>query len=475
MELRQFFAHQLEMAENYKLELKRKLWKAHKSEAEADSRLFEVKVRYGRKSLAFQVPMTERLRFVGFVHRNGCPMEVADRGQDHRSIGNESRPPERFLRSPLVKALALACYKQSETLRQALELYGGFWWYHLVWGTSEERPVSLTDMPSDVGKLEALTPGIASKIRLAGISPFLRRGLSSYQTRRSLSEGTLLKDLAFARHQAIFAALLHQITSLREQCDHPNVVDCIICGREGRSDLRTVAEYALHPRTCEWCSALITAKDKPANFYKGIDDNDQRKTFEKAFSKLDELTDFTYWRSPFLGRKTIKELRIGFLPDLLAIELSLVVGSLARPEVVGRLYENPEAIILGAGLANYFPRGRGRGVRTIAGDGHLCLSYGERDICEFLHKQGIEHSREPLYADFCGEPEKFGASRGDFLIGKTIFEFAGLAGDKVYDAKLKKKVSNARAQGVDVRVIGTKDLDNLFSIFEGFKANEKPI
>lgn len=469
MELRQFFAHQLEMAESYKLELKRKLWKVHKSEAEADSHLFEVKVRYGRKSLAFKVPMTERLKFGGFIHRSGCPMEVADRGKDHRSIGNESRPPERFLRSPLIRALAWSCYKKSDALRQALELYGGFWWYHLVWGSTETRTIDHTDMPSDVAVLEALSPGVANKIRLAGMNPFLRKGLSSYQTRRALSEGTLFRDLAFARHQAIFVGLLHQITSFQQRCDHPNLVDCIICEREGRSDLRTVAEYALHPQTCEWCAVLISAKEKPATFYKGIDDETQREVFERAFSKLDELTDFTYWRSPFVSRKTIKELRIGFLPDPLAVELSLVVGSLARPEVVGRIYENPEAIILGAGLANYFPRGKGRGVRTIASDGHLCLSYGERDICEFLFEQGIEHSREPLYAHFSTKPENFGASRGDFLIGQTIFEFAGLAGDKVYDAKLQKKVSNARAEGIDVRVIVGDDLGKLAEVFQSFR------
>ena len=453
------------MAESYKLELKRKLWKAHKSEAEANSSLFEVKVRLGRKSLPFDVPMTERLKFMGFIHCEGCSLNVADRSHERGYIGNERRPPERFLRSLVLKQLARDIYRQSADIRRALELYGGFWWHHLVWDPAEERTLTPSGMPSGVGTLESLAPGTANKIRLAGMNPFLRTGLSSYQTRRSLSEGTLLKDKAFARHQALFAALLYQITSLQERCVHPALIDCAVCGEEGRLDLRTVSEYALHPQTCEWCAALISAKEKPATFYKGIDDDGQRQIFEHAFAKLDQLTDFTYWRTPFLSRKTIKSLKIGYLPDSLAVDLSLVVSSLARPEVVGRLYENPEAIIFGAGLANYFPRGKGRGVRSIASDGHLCLSYGERDICEFLHKNGIDHSREPLYANFSNEPAKFGASRGDFLIGETIFEFAGLAGDKIYDAKLKKKVSNARAEGIDVRVIGTKDLENLAAVF----------
>jgi len=68
-----------------------------------------------------------------------------------------------------------------------------------------------------------------------------------------------------------------------------------------------------------------------------------------------------------------------------------------------------------------------RGVRSIADDGQLCLSYGERTIDDWLHKQVIAHTREPPYP---------GTNyRGGFLVGDLIIEYLGLHGNPDYDAR----------------------------------------
>lgn len=84
----------------------------------------------------------------------------------------------------------------------------------------------------------------------------------------------------------------------------------------------------------------------------------------------------------------------------------------------------------------------GRGVRSIADDGHLCLSYGERTIDDWLHKQGIAHTREPPYP---------GTNyRGDFFVGVIIIEHLELAGNPDYDARSAAKRRAATRAGLEV-------------------------
>ena len=91
-----------------------------------------------------------------------------------------------------------------------------------------------------------------------------------------------------------------------------------------------------------------------------------------------------------------------------------------------------------------------RGVRSIAEDGHLCLSYGERTIDDWLHKQGIAHTREPPYP---------GTNyRGDFLVGDLIIEYLGLHGDADYDARSAAKRRAAERAGLDVLEITPRTL-----------------
>lgn len=91
-----------------------------------------------------------------------------------------------------------------------------------------------------------------------------------------------------------------------------------------------------------------------------------------------------------------------------------------------------------------------RGVRSIAEDGHLCLSYGERTIDDWLHKQGIAHTREPPYP---------GTNyRGDFLVGDLIIEYLGLHGKPDYDARSAAKRRAAERAGLEVFEITPRTL-----------------
>ena len=91
-----------------------------------------------------------------------------------------------------------------------------------------------------------------------------------------------------------------------------------------------------------------------------------------------------------------------------------------------------------------------RGVHSIAKDGHVCLSLGEKTIDDFLCLSGIPHDKEPRY------PE--GNYRADFKVGDTFIEYFGLAGEAEYDAKTKEKIRICQRHGITLIAIYPQDL-----------------
>lgn len=91
-----------------------------------------------------------------------------------------------------------------------------------------------------------------------------------------------------------------------------------------------------------------------------------------------------------------------------------------------------------------------RGIQSLAKDGHVCLSLGEKTIDDFLYSHGILHEKEPRY------PE--GNMRGDFKVGATIIEYFGLTGNPDYDAKTKKKIRLCKKHNINLIAIYPKDL-----------------
>lgn len=106
--------------------------------------------------------------------------------------------------------------------------------------------------------------------------------------------------------------------------------------------------------------------------------------------------------------------------------------------------------LIEAGVLEDGTRQTSRGVHSIAKDGHVCLSLGEKTIDDFLFLSGISHDKEPRY------PE--GNYRGDFRVGNTFIEYFGLTGDAEYDAKTKKQISICRKHGITLIAVYPQDL-----------------
>lgn len=101
-------------------------------------------------------------------------------------------------------------------------------------------------------------------------------------------------------------------------------------------------------------------------------------------------------------------------------------------------------IVDAAGERGYF------GTRSVATDGHVCLSMGERTICELLTSAGVEHAHEPRYPD--------SKMRADFRIGHAYVEYLGLAGRQDYDEKTERKKAHAQRHGLQLELVYPREL-----------------
>ncbi len=106
--------------------------------------------------------------------------------------------------------------------------------------------------------------------------------------------------------------------------------------------------------------------------------------------------------------------------------------------------------LIQAGILEDGTRRTSRGIQSIAKDGHVCLSLGEKTIDDFLHQHGVHHEKEPKY------PE--GNFRGDFKVNGIIIEYFGLVGNPDYDAKIKEKTRICRKHEITLIAIYPQDL-----------------
>lgn len=118
--------------------------------------------------------------------------------------------------------------------------------------------------------------------------------------------------------------------------------------------------------------------------------------------------------------------------------------------VIDRRFGGWLQALIASGVLPDGTRRTARGIQSIAVDGHVCYSLGEKTIDDFLAAHGIPHEREPRYPS--------GGFRGDFLIGGAIVEYFGLAGDAAYDAKTLTKRRICEDAGVTLIGLFAEDL-----------------
>jgi hypothetical protein len=357
-------------------------------------------------------------------------------------------------------------YKKLDIL---LKKYKGLW--HIspsLWKNDQDKIKSFE--VGDFNFLEFFNPGVSKLIhkyvRKIG-SNFKRLEVESYIFPSSFNPDPDIRATLFAYEG--FRRFLKNYW----KCDHFKEKKCALCGSVffPQSNADWVG-YA-RPDYCGYCLQL--------SFHSGHgcwEEGNEKSNYQTLGLKENEIKDnFIASLKGFVdyagfiptSRFTARKLRTMGLEDMSVNDSNLFMkwwAVLPRPFFVKAHFKSWSHLLNDADLLTApISKGKG-GYKSIASDGHLCLSIPERTICEFLTKFKIDHEKEPNYPKIMDN--HLGDSRADWLIQDTYVEFAGMMGVKEYELKMKKKVTFAKANGLKLIVITPKDVDNLEKIFSEF-------
>lgn len=218
-------------------------------------------------------------------------------------------------------------------------------------------------------------------------------------------------------------------------CEHFELTKCRFCEAEFYPQSHTLWLNLTPPNYCDKCLSLCIRSGDNYMFFK----NPVKKIEETALLGISEfLNHFGYVpASGFSRMDLIRQFHIAKLSQE-ELEFGLkILALIPSNTTITEIFGSWAHFLNKGGMLEISNRGKG-GYRSIATDGHLCLSLGERAICEFLYREGLEHSKEPMYP---GHPElnPNGLLRADFLVGDTYVEFAGRMQNEEYAKRMQNK------------------------------------
>ena len=358
----------------------------------------------------------------------------------------------------LSKEAAQLVWSESQLARELMQRHQGLWVVALedLWRRLKDKPFVGTK-PALTPKFEMLLPGFEAwldKQFKAEHPQIVEKNRSGYSERQK-RESTY-----FIRTKLMEMALAF-ISDLQDDCKHGLSVHCLMCERQMHPNLRASVEWRFPRDLCYRCVS-VSDYHRVALMEEGLDQELARQAQVEAVQAISNLSHHQLWELLPADSYMNHALDLASRPKPEQITLLKYLAALS----VNNLWDTKYHLLAAAGLEELIPRGRSRGIRSISSCGHLCLSEGERSICEELMRRGIPHSREPIYWELIGASapnarEVFGEMRGDFLVGKTVLEFAGMYGQSAYDQKINEKIRLCKVHGIDMHVLYPDDLKTL--------------
>jgi hypothetical protein len=228
-------------------------------------------------------------------------------------------------------------------------------------------------------------------------------------------------------------------------CEHYEVTKCAICDSNFYPQANSEWVNRVPPIYCEICLTMGFSASTEFNKNFGFTIEERKLNYIKGTQAFADYFGFIP-PSNYQKRKVIQQLNKSGIP-IEDLSYALKVSSLLPwSETAKRMFGSWAHLLEESGLLQQSQRGIG-GHRSVASDGHLCLSMGERAICEFLAKSGIAHEREPMYP-FDETLNPNGLLRGDFLIGGLVIEFAGMMSNPDYAERMKAKEKLAKSRNI---------------------------
>jgi hypothetical protein len=441
----------------------------------------EVKFTLGGLKQRHQMRVPEGSNLSFMEHKESCNLYV-----ENRSNGWVYK----YWPSPrnLVDEYSYLLYENSPLLRDALENYGGFWKIyvdaHYAASGESYADMSHTEVrglkwQSFSYNFEYLVPGFSSwliddylsaNFEINRIRTWDIQGLDGSYQGRHIEEQEVDHFLVLNELERMIA---QELMAFVETCRHPEPVKCELCGEYEVPNMALNLGFNFPDTFCQFCSTIVGYSYPHPSFLEiGIPIENRKKSQIEAFKSFLKLVEIPYWKSPLINRDHIFALDLRGQSRIKRKKIAHILSNVPKRDNFQEVFESPRHFLHEAGLESLLPPDKSRGTKSISRCGHLCLSQGEREICEYLYKTKILHSREPLYSELTNRSDVFGQMRGDFLVGDTVIEFAGLAGEPDYDSKMRLKIQLASQQGIDLIVLYPKDVPNVsLKLAKHFKQN----
>jgi hypothetical protein len=250
-------------------------------------------------------------------------------------------------------------------------------------------------------------------------------------------------------------------------CSHFEEVECNICSRKFLPQSQNEWVGLVPPVYCGFC--LEMGFSASTEFFReiGFSKEQQKSNYIEGVRIYTDYFGFI----PNVKNKKRTVLTQFFLSGIDADELSFAVkvsSLLPWHETAKKLFGSWAHLLEGADLLSNRQRGRG-GHQSISTDGHLCLSLGERAICEYLTKNGCAHEKEPMYP-FHEVLNPNNLLRGDFLVNGVIIEFAGMMSNPNYASRMKTKQTLAKTMKLKWLKLEASSLNDLNLMLEEIKS-----
>lgn len=266
--------------------------------------------------------------------------------------------------------------------------------------------------------------------------------------------------------QIVSELLMRRYITALHECEHFDIARCIVCDENFHPEgCRLLPICGAPPVICASCVGVFDGESHQEVLYRAPSPRSlashEQITSLLGSALLNFFDEFSYIPATDLqlrnelARVTYKEAD----RDVYISRFKLL--AVVAPFYLAKLHFRSNAIYLDS-VGLFEGRAPQGGYRSIASDGHICLSLGERSICEFFVSLGIHHEKEPRYPPH-SELNPNGLYRADFKVGEWLIEFAGRMSIPEYAARMKDKQKLARSAGLKLCVLEPRDLFDLTS------------
>jgi hypothetical protein len=261
--------------------------------------------------------------------------------------------------------------------------------------------------------------------------------------------------------QVVAEQLMSRYIAAVHKCEHFKPAECVICGDSFHPESsRVLPAYGVPPVACENCAGVFDGR----SYYEIVESTQLRGEVREQeqisnliiSAVLHYFREYSYIPASDAQRKHALGNFSLDLSDPANFVLNFKKHAIVAPGYIAKTHFGSNAAYLDkAGL--FEGRATQGGYRSISSDGHVCLSLGERSICEFLSGLGIPHSKEPRYPTHATLNPN-GLFRADFQVGEWLVEFAGRMSVPEYAARMQDKRKIAKEHGLNLLVLEPKDL-----------------